>query len=290
MPMRPASSSWASSSSPIPESDACELVARLQRLGLEIKVLTGDNERTARTSAARLPASPAATTWAGLTDAELSGLVTRTTVFARVGPEQKAALVAAAQHNGDDVAFLGDGVNDAVALHRADVGISADSAVGRRPRGCRRRLAGEELGRTCRASGLWVCQSGGLLALAIMPHSWKLELARHTPRRKPAAPRPRPSSSATPAQRAGLPPCRSCSSAPGRLSRQAIYVSSAPTSRYPIVSVRLLRTSCWSKEFVAASPFCRYETTVAFTSVYVTVQRATRTPSRFSCAHTLSTP
>jgi Mg2+-importing ATPase len=47
----------------------------------------------------------------------------------RASPEQKAALIAAAQRNGDDVAFLGDGVNDAVALSRADVGISVDTAV-----------------------------------------------------------------------------------------------------------------------------------------------------------------
>src|SRR5450432_4770669 len=52
-----------------------------------------------------------------------------TTIFARVSPEQKSRIIAVARRHGDDVAFLGDGVNDAVALHHADVGISVDSAT-----------------------------------------------------------------------------------------------------------------------------------------------------------------
>jgi Mg2+-importing ATPase len=116
-----------------PKADAAESVRRLRRLQVELKVLTGDNERTA-THVCRevgLPVRGVAlgSELEGLDEAELAQLVARTTVFARVSPEQKAALVAAAQRNGDDVAFLGDGVNDAVALHRADVGISVDSAV-----------------------------------------------------------------------------------------------------------------------------------------------------------------
>ena len=116
-----------------PKRDAAESVARLQRLGIELKVLTGDSERTTAhvCSELGLPVKGAArgADLAGLTDGELSELVARTTIFARVSPEQKAALVAAAQRNGDDVAFLGDGINDAVALHQADVGISVESAV-----------------------------------------------------------------------------------------------------------------------------------------------------------------
>jgi Mg2+-importing ATPase len=116
-----------------PKADAAESVARLQRLGIELKVLTGDHERTAAHVCGEvgLPVKGVArgSDLAGLGEKELDELVTRTTVFARVGPEQKAELVAAAQRNGDDVAFLGDGVNDAVALHRADVGISVDTAV-----------------------------------------------------------------------------------------------------------------------------------------------------------------
>ena len=116
-----------------PKEDAAESIARLQRLGIEVKVLTGDHERTAAHVCAEvgLPVKGLVRgeELVGLDERQLSSLVATTTVFARVSPDQKAALVAAAQRNGDDVAFLGDGVNDAVALHRADVGISVDSAV-----------------------------------------------------------------------------------------------------------------------------------------------------------------
>ena len=53
----------------------------------------------------------------------------RTTVFARVSPEHKARIVRVQRRTGGGVAFLGDGVNDALALHAADVGISVDSAT-----------------------------------------------------------------------------------------------------------------------------------------------------------------
>jgi Mg2+-importing ATPase len=116
-----------------PKQDAADSIARLQRLGIELKVLTGDHERTAAHVCAEL-ALPVkglvrGEELAGLDEEQLSNLVATTTVFARVSPEQKAALIQAAQRNGDDVAFLGDGVNDAVALHTADVGISVDTAV-----------------------------------------------------------------------------------------------------------------------------------------------------------------
>ncbi|MFT3851300.1 MAG: HAD-IC family P-type ATPase [Ilumatobacteraceae bacterium] len=64
-----------------------------------------------------------------LDDAALLAAIGHTTVFARVSPQQKARIVGAVRRSGVDVAFLGDGVNDAVALHAADVGISVDSAA-----------------------------------------------------------------------------------------------------------------------------------------------------------------
>ncbi len=116
-----------------PKADAAESIARLQRLGIELKVMTGDNERTTThvCNELGLPVKGVVrgADLAGLSEERLSQLVAGSTIFARVSPEQKAAVVAASQRNGDDVAFLGDGVNDAVALHRADVGISVESAV-----------------------------------------------------------------------------------------------------------------------------------------------------------------
>ena len=64
-----------------------------------------------------------------MSDADLDRLVARTTVFARVSPEQKATIVRAVQRSGGDAAFIGDGVNDALALRAADVGVSVESAV-----------------------------------------------------------------------------------------------------------------------------------------------------------------
>ena len=116
-----------------PKADAAESITRLRKLGIELKVLTGDHERTAAHVCKEVGLPVKGTVrgadLAGLDDAALAALVERTTIFARVSPEQKADLVRAVQRTGADVAFLGDGVNDAVALHAADVGISVDSAV-----------------------------------------------------------------------------------------------------------------------------------------------------------------
>jgi Mg2+-importing ATPase len=116
-----------------PKQDAAESVDRLRGLGIELKVLTGDHERTTShvCHEVGLPVKGVVrgVDLAGLGEKELSDLVASSTIFARVSPEQKALLVAAEQRNGKDVAFLGDGVNDAVALHRADVGISVEAAV-----------------------------------------------------------------------------------------------------------------------------------------------------------------
>ena len=64
-----------------------------------------------------------------LDDDRLEAAIVTTTVFARIGPDQKSRIIKVARRTGKDVAFLGDGVNDAVALHHADVGISVDSGT-----------------------------------------------------------------------------------------------------------------------------------------------------------------
>jgi Mg2+-importing ATPase len=64
-----------------------------------------------------------------LDDDQLAAMIPITTVFARITPDQKSRIIKVARRSGKDVAFLGDGVNDSIALHHADVGISVDSAT-----------------------------------------------------------------------------------------------------------------------------------------------------------------
>jgi len=116
-----------------PKASARTALDRLASLGISVKVLTGDNPVVAAKVCADLglPVSRVVTgpDIDAASDAQLAALVADTTVFARVSPEDKARIVRATRSTGTDVAFLGDGVNDAVALHAADVGISVDSAT-----------------------------------------------------------------------------------------------------------------------------------------------------------------
>ena len=114
------------------KADAAESLARLDRLGVCVKIVTGDNDRVARHACAAL-GLPVAGVLTGaelgqMDDAELAMRLPSTTIFARVTPDQKSRVIRAQRHLGTEVGFLGDGVNDAVALHHADVGISVDSA------------------------------------------------------------------------------------------------------------------------------------------------------------------
>jgi Mg2+-importing ATPase len=66
---------------------------------------------------------------AELSHAELVAAVEKTTIFARVDPEQKMHIIQALQENGHVVGYIGDGINDAPSLRAADVGVSVDNAV-----------------------------------------------------------------------------------------------------------------------------------------------------------------
>jgi P-type Mg2+ transporter len=116
-----------------PKPSAANSIARLAQLGITVKIVTGDNAVVAETVCRTLGLDSGGTLTGtdvdSLDDTQLTTAVNEATIFARVSPEQKARILRAQRDAGSAVAFLGDGVNDALALHHADVGVSVDSAT-----------------------------------------------------------------------------------------------------------------------------------------------------------------
>ncbi len=119
-----------------PKLGAETSLARLRALGVVVKIVTGDNAVVAAKVASDLglagPDDTGVVDGVELDDLDDRALAARlgsTSVFARVSPEQKARIVRAQRTQAGGVAFLGDGVNDALALHAADVGISVESGT-----------------------------------------------------------------------------------------------------------------------------------------------------------------
>ncbi len=116
-----------------PKTDARASLARLEELDVALKIVTGDNARVAQSICQRLGILVTGVLngaeIASMSDEQLAAALPATNIFARVSPEQKSRIIRVQRASGMDVGFLGDGVNDAVALHDADVGISVESAV-----------------------------------------------------------------------------------------------------------------------------------------------------------------
>jgi magnesium-transporting ATPase (P-type) len=112
-----------------PRREAIEAINVCQSAGIKVKMITGDHAVTARAIAEQMGISFGKTAIGGSdlegrSDETLQQLVEETDVFARASPEHKLRLVKALQANGHVVAMTGDGVNDAPALKRADVGVA----------------------------------------------------------------------------------------------------------------------------------------------------------------------
>lgn len=112
-----------------PRPEAAAAIARCRSAGIRPVMITGDHPLTAAAIAREVGLLDKGLVLTGaeleeLDDAALARAVTETEVFARVAPEHKLRIVAALQERGEVVAMTGDGVNDAPALKRADVGIA----------------------------------------------------------------------------------------------------------------------------------------------------------------------
>jgi P-type Mg2+ transporter len=116
-----------------PKADVQQAIADLSKRGVQIKIITGDNQKVARhvAEAVNLPLQGVMTgkQLNDLRDEALWHLAEKTTLFAEVDPNQKERIILALQKTRHVVGYMGDGINDAPALHAADVGISVDTAV-----------------------------------------------------------------------------------------------------------------------------------------------------------------
>ncbi len=116
-----------------PKETAARAVTELHELGVSVLMITGDSRLAAR-HAAKIVGLPFGDVLTGediarLSDQSLPDAIRGARVFAEVEPLHKERIVRALRAAGESVGFLGDGINDAAALHAADIGISVDTAV-----------------------------------------------------------------------------------------------------------------------------------------------------------------
>jgi len=116
-----------------PKDGVGDTITQLAQDGVALKVVTGDNDLVARHVAQQVGLAVEGVLTGdeirGLTHPALVARAKRTTIFARVDPDQKLQVIRALHDGGAVVGYLGDGINDAPALHAADVGISVDNAT-----------------------------------------------------------------------------------------------------------------------------------------------------------------
>lgn len=116
-----------------PKPGISETISQMKRLGVSLKIITGDNRLVAGSIGRQVgladPQILSGPELGRMSDAALLGRVNETVIFAEVEPNQKERIILALKKAGNVVGYIGDGINDASALHAADVGISVDSAV-----------------------------------------------------------------------------------------------------------------------------------------------------------------
>ncbi|MCC8425498.1 magnesium-translocating P-type ATPase [Mucilaginibacter sp. UR6-11] len=116
-----------------PKANIAATIRQLDDLGVKLKIITGDNAQVAKSLALQIgmknPKILSGTALQKMSNTALLHQAPLTHIFAEVEPNQKERIISVLKRAGHVVGFMGDGINDAPALHTADVGISVDTAV-----------------------------------------------------------------------------------------------------------------------------------------------------------------
>jgi len=116
-----------------PKANITDTIASLKKLGVSLKVITGDNHLVAASISKKMGLSDnkiiSGPELRQMSDGALLRRVGEVDVFAEIEPNQKERIIIALRKAGNVVGYMGDGINDASALHAADVGISVDTAA-----------------------------------------------------------------------------------------------------------------------------------------------------------------
>lgn len=116
-----------------PKPNIIETITNLKNLGVSLKVITGDNHLVAANVSQQMGLKNTKILTGpeliNMSDEALRSIVGSVDVFAEIEPNQKERIIIALKKAGNVVGYMGDGINDASAIHAADVGISVDSAV-----------------------------------------------------------------------------------------------------------------------------------------------------------------
>lgn len=116
-----------------PKTGIYDTIKNLNELGVRLKIITGDNALVAKSLALRIgigqPRLLTGSAIQKMSNAALAHQAPLTDIFAEVEPNQKERIIMVLKKAGHVVGFMGDGINDAPALHAADVGISVNTAV-----------------------------------------------------------------------------------------------------------------------------------------------------------------
>lgn len=116
-----------------PKGDAKQIVSELYKLGVDLKIITGDNRFISRYTAEsvgfKIRNMVTGEELDRMSDEAVLHAVENANIFAEVDPNQKEKIILSLKKLGHVVGFMGDGINDATAIHASDVGISVNTAV-----------------------------------------------------------------------------------------------------------------------------------------------------------------